>query len=60
MDWKTWKGKRVFVRLKTGDCYTGSVLDIDDTYGMITIEDKYKAKVVISLHDISKIAEDNK
>jgi small nuclear ribonucleoprotein (snRNP)-like protein len=59
MEWMYWKNKRVFIRLKKGDCYTGYVDDIDNTYGFISITDKFNERVDISISDISKIKEEN-
>lgn len=62
MEWTAWKTKRIFVRLKTGDCYTGVVLDVDDdgsnNSGFISIIDKYNDKILIAISEISKIKEE--
>lgn len=59
MEWSIWKGKRIFVRLKTGDCYTGYVLDVDEKIELITILDKFNKEVIFSISDISKLTEEN-
>lgn len=61
MEWKSWNKKRIFVRLKTGDCYTGFVIDVDseiDNSGFITIRDKFDDKIAIAVSEISKIKEE--
>ena len=63
MEWKTWNKKRIFIKLKTGDCYTGLVVDVDsglDNSGFITVIDKYNDKVTIAISEISKITEERK
>lgn len=63
MEWKTWDKKRIFIKLKTGDCYTGLVIDVDnglDNSGFITVIDKYNDKVTIAISEISKITEERK
>lgn len=63
MEWKDWDKKKIFIRLKTGDCYTGFVTDVDsgsDNSGFITIIDKFDDVVAIAVSEISKIAEERK
>ena len=63
MEGKTWDKKRIFIKLKTGDCYTGLVIDVDnglDNSGFITVIDKYNDKVTIAISEISKITEERK
>jgi hypothetical protein len=61
MDWKEWHNKKIFIRLKTGDCYTGFVTKVDDELdnsGFITIIDKYDDKIAIAVSEIGKIKEE--
>jgi hypothetical protein len=60
MEWKSWDKKKIFIRLKTGDCYTGFVTSVDsglDNSGFITIIDKFDDTVAIAVSEISKITE---
>ncbi len=61
MEWKKeWMGKRIFVKLRTGDIYTGEVIDVDESAHpivFITIIDKYNTKVTIVTSEIIKLAE---
>jgi small nuclear ribonucleoprotein (snRNP)-like protein len=57
MDWTSWIKKRIFVRLKTGDCYTGVVIDTDNNF--LFIIDKFGDTVGLALCDISKIKEES-
>lgn len=60
MDWSSWDKKKIFIKLKTGDCYNGNVVGVDsglDNSGFITIVDKYNKKVSIAVSEISKITE---
>ena len=43
MEWSEWKGKRIFVKRLSGDCYTGKCLDVDDNF--LQVLDKYGNKV---------------
>jgi small nuclear ribonucleoprotein (snRNP)-like protein len=61
MEWTEWDKKRIFIRLKTGDCYNGVVVNVDngfDNSGFITIIDKFNEKVSIAISEISKIKEE--
>jgi hypothetical protein len=61
VEWNGWNKKRIFIRLKTGDCYTGLVIAVDsdlDNSGFITIIDKYDDKIAIAISEISKIKEE--
>jgi small nuclear ribonucleoprotein (snRNP)-like protein len=61
MNWKEWKGKRVFVVLKSGRNYSGVINDVDDTSIPIFIEmnDKFNKKVVFVSSEILKIIEED-
>ena len=61
MEWTEWIGKRIFVKLKSGDVYSGIVTDIendgnDDFY--LSMIDKYNAKVIFLTSEIIKIREE--
>jgi small nuclear ribonucleoprotein (snRNP)-like protein len=57
MEWKEWVDKRVFIKLKNGDCYNGNVISIDDNF--ILIIDRFSEKVGIALSEISKIKDES-
>jgi len=61
MEWVEWIGKRIFVKLKSGDVYSGIVLNIendgeDNTY--LSMIDKFNAKVMFLTSEIIKIREE--
>jgi len=56
MDWQAWIGKRIFVRLTTGDVYSGNVIDVDEKY--FSIIDKFGERVCFSISKIDKIKEE--
>jgi len=58
MDWKDWKGKKIFVKLKSGSVYSGIVENVDDVF--IYLLDKYNIPVTFAILDIIKITEDKK
>jgi len=61
MDWKDWKGKRIFVQLKSGGVYSGIVIDVDDSSSplvFISITDKFGEKVTFVNSEIIKIKEE--
>ncbi len=61
MEWKEWNGKRIFVKLRTGDVYSGNVIDVDDSSKpliWITLIDKYNKKITIVHSEIIKIVEE--
>ncbi len=63
MEWMEWKGKHIFVQLKSGGNYTGEVVDVDDKTNplvWITIIDKFGEKVTFIHSEIIKIVEENK
>jgi len=57
MDWKDWRGKKIFVKLLTGDVYTGTCLDTDNSF--LEIEDKFGDIVRVAISQIIKIVEEN-
>lgn len=63
MEWKKeWMGKRIFVKLKSGDVYSGKVYDIDDSDKLMvffTIRDKYNQLVTFLHSEIIKIKEES-
>jgi hypothetical protein len=61
MEWKDWRGKKIFVKLKTSGVYSGVVLEIDDkdkNIIFITIRDKFGQKVTFVHSEILKIQEE--
>jgi len=63
MEWKDWKGKTIFVQLKSGGVYTGKVIDVDTNSKSIiffTIIDKFGEKVTFVHSEIIKIVEKKK
>ena len=63
MEWAEWNNKQIFMKLKTGDCYTGRVISVDSdsiSSGFITIIDKYNDKISIAVSEIVKIVEEGR
>ncbi len=63
MEWSDWKGKRIFVQLKSGGVYSGEVIDVDINslpLVFITIIDKFGEKVTFTISEIVKIKEERK
>ena len=58
MEWSDWVGKRIFVKLNTGEVYNGIILDADIIF--ITIRDKFNEKVVFPISNIQKIKEEER
>jgi small nuclear ribonucleoprotein (snRNP)-like protein len=61
MDWREWRGKRIFVKLKDGSVYSGKVNEVDDKDSnliFINITDKFGEKVTIVHSEIIKIKEE--
>ena len=62
MDWMDWIGKKIFVKLKSGDFYTGKIIAVDDSSPpliFLTIIDKFGKKVIFVQSEIIKIAEED-
>jgi hypothetical protein len=60
MEWKDWIGKRIFIKLISGDCYTGQCCDVDINNSFIEMLDKYGNKVTLAISQITKIVENGK
>lgn len=63
MDWTIWKGKYVFIKLRSGACYTGNVIDVEDDISkpvFIQLNDKFNMIVSVAVIDIEKINEERK
>jgi small nuclear ribonucleoprotein (snRNP)-like protein len=61
MEWKNWFGKHIFVKLKNGGCYTGTVIDVDESSKylvFITILDKFNKQVTFVHSEIVKIVQE--
>lgn len=62
MEWLDWFGKYVFIQLKSGGKYTGTIIDVDDSSKpliWITILDKYNKKVTFVHSEIIKIVQED-
>jgi small nuclear ribonucleoprotein (snRNP)-like protein len=51
-----WKGKKVFLSLKSGRKYTGVINEV--TQSFIFLLDKFNEKVVVSISEISSLEEE--
>lgn len=61
MEWNEWKGKKIFVQLKTGSIYNGDVVDVDEKslpLIFLTIIDKFGERVTFVHSEIIKIKEE--
>ena len=61
MEWKDWKGKTIFVKLKGGGCYTGKVTNVDlssEHLIFISIIDKFGNDVMFEHSEVVKIVEE--
>lgn len=61
MDWKNkWEGKKVFIKLKDGSCYNGTVTNVDDDGLLVWINllDKYGKDITILNSEIIKIVDE--
>lgn len=57
MEWSDWIGKKVFIKLLDGSCFSESLVkDADDKF--ISITDKFGDAVSVSTSQIIKIVED--
>ena len=60
MNWKQLEKKKVFVQLKSGTFYNGTIIDVDDSDKQIifiTILDKFGDKITFVHSEITKIKE---
>lgn len=55
MEWQGWIGKRIFVVLRNGLKYSGTVLDANEEF--VRIRDIFNADVTFRVSDISLIQE---
>ena len=61
MEWNEWIGKKVFVKLRDGSCYTGHVLSVDDPQSPVqfmNMKDKFDEIVCFPIDTIAKINEE--
>lgn len=61
MEWIDWFGKYVFVQLKSGGYYTGTIIDIDDSSKpliFITLLDKFNKQITFVQSEIIKIVQE--
>ncbi len=56
--WKNYEGKRIFVKLKNGREYSGTVIEVNTEW--MAIKDKFGKNVTIRRDDISVLEEENK
>lgn len=56
MEWKDWIGKRIFIKLKSGDVYSGNCTNSDNNF--ISMIDKFGANVAIAISEIVKIVDE--
>lgn len=58
--WQEWKGKKVFIRLKTGKVFSGKVVDVDvqGQITFLTIIDKFNKKVSMVISEVLEIKEE--
>ena len=56
MEWGDWRDKKIFVKLRTGEVYTGIVDSYDE--GFLCITDKFNEKVCFSVLEIIRIKEE--
>ena len=59
MEWKDWIGKKIFVKLSSGDCYNGVCKDVDVDNTFLLMIDKYGDNVAVAISQIIKIVEGN-
>jgi len=60
-DWDYWIGKKIFVRLRNGNFFSGKVIEIDDSLTpiiWIIIIDKFGKKVMFVHSEILEIREE--
>lgn len=57
MDWNEFINELVFVKLNDGSCYSGKVIEVEESGGVffLTMIDKYQEKVSFSTSTIFKI-----
>jgi len=63
MEWKDWIGKAIFVKLKSGSVYSGTVEEVSDMGNnlvFISIIDKYGKWVTFTTSEIIKIVEEGR
>jgi len=60
MDWKRWKGKKIFLRTKHGKVYSGKVIEVEINLPLIwiVIIDKFEKRVQFSASEIVEIKEE--
>lgn len=62
VEWLDWFGKHVFIQLRSGGHYTGTIIDVDGSSKpliWITILDKYNKKVTFVHSEIIKIVQED-
>ena len=61
--WKEYEGKKVFIQLKTGRFYSGTVIEIDESslpIIFISIIDKFNNRVTLAQSEIITIQVESK
>ena len=57
MEWKDWEGKKVFIKLKDGSCFSKSYITNGDE-DFLHIVDRDLVKSIIAISEIIKVVED--
>lgn len=63
MEWKEWQDKKVFLKLRDGGCYSGKIIEVDDSKPplvWLVLIDKFGEKVTIINSEIVKIVDESK
>ena len=61
MSWMEWVGRKVFLRLRTGQVYTGKIISVDSSSEplvFIQIKDKYDKLVTFVHSEVIEIREE--
>lgn len=61
MEWKDWRGKKIFVQLRSGSVYSGIVQEVDESSKpliFISLTDKFGERVIFVHTEIVKITEE--
>ena len=59
--WEIWKGKKVFLRLRTGKVYSGIVTDVSEEKNglqFLKIKDKFNMDVMFTVSEVIEIKEE--
>ena len=56
MEWKSWIGKNIFIKLRSGEVYNGKIINTDNNF--IEIMTIYDEHLIISSTEIIKIVDE--